>query len=452
MAFIPTTSAERAAMLDRIGVAAIEDLFHDIPSAVRFPDLDLPESLSELEAWQKMRELAERDRSTAELACFVGAGCYNHYVPAAVGAIMSRGEFLTAYTPYQAEISQGTLQFLFEFQSLTCDLLGMEVANASVYDGSTGTAEAVLMAQRLTGRERIVLAGDLHPEYRGTVETYLSARTVEIVTSSVGTADGRLEVQPVEDLIDEQTACVVVQQPSFFGRVQDLTRLAERVHAAGALLIVAVPEAISLGLLKPPGACGADIAVAEGQSLGVPMAFGGPWAGLMATRTAYVRQLPGRIVGQTVDHDGRRGFVLTLQAREQHIRREKATSNICTSQALLALGVTVYLSLLGPSGLRSAAALSHRRTQELARDVATLPGYEVLTPTPFFNEFVLRCPRPAAELREELVGHGIIGGADLGRDYPDLSDCMLLCCTELTSPEQITRFASALATLAGAGR
>jgi glycine dehydrogenase subunit 1 len=366
-------------------------------------------------------------------------------VPAAVGALMYRSEFLTSYTPYQPEMSQGTLQFLFEFQSLTCDLLGLDVANASVYDGSTAAAEAVLMAQRLTRRERVVLSGELHPEYRATIATYLSSRDLDVVTSSVELRDGGLRLQPPHELVDEKTACLVVQQPTFFGRVDELALAAQRAHHAGALLVVAVPESISLGLLKSPGACGADIAVAEGQPLGVPMSFGGPWAGLMATRSEYVRQLPGRIVGATTDQDGRQGFVLTLQAREQHIRREKATSNICTSQALLALGVTAYLSLVGPSGLRAAAGLSHQRTTELAGRLAALDGYRVLTPRPFFNEFVLECPQPGAELREQLLKQGIIGGAELGRDYPELTNCLLLCCTELTTGEQIEQLVSALA-------
>ena len=436
-------------MLSRIGVQSIDELFQDIPEAVRFPRLDLPGPLSELEAFQKMLALAKKNCHVGELACFIGAGCYNHYVPAAVGALMSRSEFLTSYTPYQPEISQGTLQYLFEFQSLVADLLGLDAANASVYDGSTGAAEAVLMAQRITKRHRVVLAGDLHPEYRATIATYLSSRDSEIATSRIERRQDQLSVQPSDDLVDDRTACVVVQQPGFFGQVRDLSHLSQRVHDAGALLIVVVPESVSLGLLKSPGAWGADIAVAEGQPLGVAMSFGGPWAGLMAAKAEYVRQMPARIVGQTLDQDGRRGFVLTLQAREQHIRREKATSNICTSQALLALGVTIYLSLLGPSGLRTAASISHQRSSELADRLETLAHYAVLTPRPFFNEFVLRCPRPGQEMRQRLLQRGILGGADLGRDYPELQDSLLLCCTELTTSDEIERLAEALADLGG---
>ena len=449
MAFLPLTDAERSAMLDRIGVASIDDLFSDIPPSVRFPALDLPAPLSELEAYQRMRSLAERNRDLGQLTGFIGAGCYNHYVPAAVLAMMGRSEFLTSYTPYQAEMSQGTLQLMFEFQSLTCDLLGLDVANASVYDGSSGTAEAVLMAQRLTRRDRVVLAGDLHPDYREVVRTYVRSRGVEVVSSAVSTRGGAIDVQSVGDLVDDRTACVVVQQPSFFGSIHDLAGLADRVHQAGALLVVAVSEALSLGLLKPPGAVGADVAVAEGQSLGVPMQFGGPWVGLMATRSQYVRQLPGRIVGATTDSEGRRGFVLTLQAREQHIRRVKATSNICTSQTLLALCVTTYLSLVGPAGLRAAAVNSHLRTVELADRLSGLAGYQVLTPRPFFNEFVLECPRPATEMRDLLLERGFVAGYDLSPLGPDFERGLLLCCTELTSSEQAEHFAAALAEVGG---
>ncbi|MCC7107515.1 MAG: aminomethyl-transferring glycine dehydrogenase subunit GcvPA [Chloroflexi bacterium] len=449
MAFLPLTDAGRQAMLETIGIPSVDDLFADVPEGLRFPALELPGPRSELEAREVMEALAAENRPLSELACFVGAGAYNHYVPAAVSNLMMRSEFLTSYTPYQPELSQGTLQFMFEFQSLVCDLLGMEVANASVYDGSTACAEAVLMAQRLTRRDHVVLAGDLHPEYRETIATYLRARDIKIETGRVERRNGRLELSDLSLNIDQETACVVVQQPGFFGSIGGLSALAELTHAAGALLVVAVPESVSLGLLKPPGAFGADIVVAEGQPLGIPPAFGGPWSGLMATRSAFVRQLPGRIVGETVDHTGKRGFVLTLQAREQHIRREKATSNICTSQTLLALANTIYLSLLGPSGLRSAAGLSHRAAVELAERVERLPGCAVLTPQPFFNEFVVSLPVPAADARCRLIEGGIVGGADLGQWLPGFEDCLLLCCTELNSRCQIDRLVSALAEIGG---
>ena len=426
-------------MLRRVGVADVDELFADVPPDVRFPPLDLPAPLSELEAWRKMHALAEQNGHAGELACFAGAGCYNHYVPAVVDDMMRRGEFLTAYTPYQPEMSQGTLQFLFEFQSLSCDLLGMDVANASLYDGSSATAEAVLMAQRLTRRDHVVLAADLHPEYRAVVETYVAGRDVEIRAARARLDAGQLLLEPVAPLLDDQTACLVVQQPGFFGAIHDLEPLARQAHEVGALLVVAVPEAMSLGLLKSPGSRGADIVVAEGQSLGIPMQLGGPWAAMMATRQEYVRQLPGRIVGQALDALGRRGFVLTLQAREQHIRREKATSNICTSQALLALGITVYLALVGPSGLRAAAGLSHQRALELSEALADIPGYFVLTRPPFFNEILVRTPHRAGAVRESMLRAGIIAGVDLSYLGPDLADCLLFCCTELTTADQIAK-------------
>jgi len=445
MGFIPISEDERQEMLARIGVADSRALFDPIPEGVRFPSLDLPPRLTEMEALAHLRELAAADLDLTRVACFVGAGAYNHFVPSVVDALISRGEFLTAYTPYQPELSQGTLQHMFEFQSLVCELTGMDIANASVYDGSTATAEAVLMAQRLTGRERVVVSGALHPEYRQVLATYLEGRGLVPLVSAVDLRAGQIVVGPAEELVDDATACVVVQQPDFFGQVRDLSGVAERCHARGALLVLVVAEAASLGLLRSPGAWGADIAVAEGQSLGMPLAFGGPYAGLMATRSQFVRQLPGRIVGQTADAQGRRGFVLTLQAREQHIRREKATSNICTSQTLLTLMATIYLSLMGPDGLRAVAQQSHDRAVYLAERCRSLPGFQVATPPPFFNEFALLCPEPAAALRDRLVAEGFIAGYDLGQAYPGLEHALLLCCTELNSRAQMDRLAEALA-------
>src|SRR5919199_1837685 len=315
---------------------------------------------------------------------------------------MAQPQFFTAYTPYQPEVSQGTLQAMFEYQSLVCDLLGQDVANASVYDGASAVGEAVLMAQRLTHRDRVVLGGSVHPQWRAVVEAYVSARGVDIATSSIS-FDTQVREERLLDLVDaDNTACVVVQQPDYFGHVRDLNGLAAAVHERGALLITAVADATSLGVLKSPGAWGADIATAEGQSLGLPLQFGGPWAGLMACKTEYVRQLPGRIAGQTTDHDGRRGFVLTLQAREQHIRREKATSNICTSQTLLAIGITAYLSLMAPAGLREVARQSHAKAGYAAQRIAGLPGYAVLTPRPFYNEFLVGTPLETSDLRHRL--------------------------------------------------
>jgi glycine cleavage system P protein (glycine dehydrogenase) subunit 1 len=378
--FTQLTPDDRAEMLSAVGIERIEQLFEDVPADVRFPTLDLPPALSELEAVRHLSQLAAQNVSVRDWPCFIGGGAYNHYSPSAVSHIMGQPNFYTAYTPYQPEVSQGTLQASFEFQSLVCELLDMDVANDSVYDGASAVGEAVLMAQRLTRRERVVLSGSLHPQWRDVVRSYVAPRGVELIASQLDPAT--LHESRVLDLVDGDTACVVVQQPDVFGHVRDLNGLSEEVHARGALLIVAVADATSLGTLKSPGGWGADIATAEGQSLGLPLQYGGPWAGLMACKTEFMRQLPGRISGQTTDHDGRRGFVLTLQAREQHIRREKATSNICTSQTLLAIGITAYMALMGPSGLREVARQSHAKAVYAADRIADLPGYGPLTKTP----------------------------------------------------------------------
>src|ERR671932_2711500 len=408
--FTQLAPVDRDAMLRTIGVERVEDLFSDVPADARFPALELPPALSELEALRHLSQLASQNVSVRDWPCFIGGGAYNHYSPAAVGHIMGQPQFFTAYTPYQPEVSQGTLQAMFEYQSLVCELFGLDVANASVYDGASAAGEAVLMAQRLTRRERVVLAGSVHPQWRAVVEAYVSARGVDIATSSIS-FDAQVREERLLDLADaDNTACVVVQQPDYFGHVRDLNGLAAAVHERGALLVIGVADATSLGLLKSPGAWGADIATAEGQSLGLPLQYGGPWAGLMACKAEFVRQLPGRIAGQTTDHDGRRGFVLTLQAREQHIRREKATSNICTSQTLLAIGITAYLSLMGPAGLREVARQSHAKASYAAERIAALPGFAVLTPRPFYNEFLVRSPLETFELRHRLVQRRILAG------------------------------------------
>jgi len=344
-------------------------------------------------------------------------------------------------------VSQGTLQAMFEYQSLVCDLFGLDVANASVYDGASAVGEAVLMAQRLTRRERVVLAGSVHPQWRQVVRSYVAARGVEIETSEISLGRDTLKEQRVLDLVDAHTACVVVQQPDFFGHVRDLNGLAGAVHERGALLVICVADATSLGVLKSPGEWGADIATAEGQSLGLPLQYGGPWAGLMACKSDYMRQLPGRIAGQTTDHDGRRGFVLTLQAREQHIRREKATSNICTSQTLLGIGITAYLSLMGPVGLREAARQSHAKAVYAAERISALTGYAVLTPRPFYNEFLVHTPRAGKQLRDELVQQKLLAGVPIEADYPELKDTLLLAFTEQNPRAEIDRLVEALGVL-----
>jgi len=442
--FTQLSPEERAEMLRVIGIERVEQLFSDVPEDARFPTLDLPPALTELEASRHLTALASRNVSVRDWPCFIGAGAYNHYVPSAVGHIMGLPAFYTSYTPYQPEVSQGTLQTMFEFQSLVCDLLGLDVANSSVYDGASAVGEAVLMAQRLTRRERVVLAGSVNPQWRDVVRAYVAARGVDMATSQISLESDGLREQRVLDLVDEHTACVVVQQPDFFGHVRDLNGLSDAVRERGALLVVGVADPTSLGLLKSPGEWGAHIATAEGQSLGLPLQFGGPWAGLMACKSEYVRQLPGRIAGQTLDHDGRRGFVLTLQAREQHIRREKATSNICTSQTLLAIGVSAYLSLMGPNGLREVARQSHAKAVYAAGRLGALAGFEVVTPRPFYNEFLLRTPHNAGWLQRELVNDKLLAGVPVGADYPGLDDALLLAFTEQNTRAEIDRLVEAL--------
>lgn len=449
MAFIPLTADEREQMLAAVGVTSVADLFADIPKEVRFPHLDVPAPLTELETVAKMSALASRNQHVGELACFVGAGAYNHYSPSVVHHLMGRSEFYTSYTPYQPEVSQGTLQYSFELQSLVCDLFEMDVANSSVYDGASGTAEAVLMALRISRRSRVVLDGSVHPEYRSVVGSYLDGRGIEMVTSEVSLGESGLQRQSATDLIDDSTACVVVQQPDFFGTIRDFSALSDRCRAAGALLVYVVGDPVSLGLLKTPGAWDADIAIGEGQGLGLPLNFGGPGVGLMTCKQQHLRQLPGRIVGQTADHDGRRGFVLTLQAREQHIRREKATSNICTSQTLLALGATIYLATMGPGGLRQAAGLSHKQARALATEVGKLSGYRVLNDGPIFNEVTVVGPTDGDTVRSELASRGIIGGYPLGRDYPGFENALVYCTTERNTPDELQRLVTGLAEIGG---
>jgi glycine dehydrogenase subunit 1 len=432
-------------MLHTVGVDSVQQLFEDVPADARFPELDLPPALTELEATRYMSELAERNVSVKDWPCFIGGGAYNHYSPSAVGHIMGQPQFYTAYTPYQPEVSQGTLQASFEFQSLVCELLGLDVANDSVYDGASAVGEAVLMAQRITRRDRILLAGSVHPHWREVVRSYLAARDVEILTTDVALRQSSLVEERLVERLDDHTACVVVQQPDVFGHVRDLNGLADAVHARGALLIVGVADPTSLGILKSPGAWGADIAIAEGQPLGLPLQFGGPWAGLMACKAEYVRQLPGRISGQTTDHAGRRGFVLTLQAREQHIRREKATSNICTSQTLLAIGITAYLSLMGPAGLRDVARQSHAKAVYAAAGISHLNGFSVLTPRPFYNEFLVQTPLETAELRHRLVEKRILAGVPLFYGTPGFERSLVLAFTEQNTRAEIDNLVTALA-------
>ncbi|HSF81017.1 MAG TPA: aminomethyl-transferring glycine dehydrogenase subunit GcvPA [Anaerolineales bacterium] len=441
--YLPHTDAERKAMLATIGVERLEELFQDVPASFRFPELNLPPALTEMEAMGEMQDLAWANESTHDLACFLGAGAYNHYIPAAVDAILRRGEFLTAYTPYQPEISQGTLRAIFDYQSLITSLTGMDVSNASHYDGATAAAEAVSLADaNFRGkRTKVVLSPSLHPHYRQTIHTYNHGSFIELAGEQVDITAGPEALIP---LIDENTALVIVQYPDFFGRIHDFTPLVDAAHAKGALVSISV-NPLSLGLLKSPGEFGADIVTGEGQSLGIPLSFGGPYLGIFATRMEYVRKMAGRLVGETVDNRGQRAYVLTLTAREQHIRREKATSNICTNQGLIALASAVYLSLLGKQGLRQVSELCYHKAHYAAQQIARLPNFALWSPEPFFHEFVVRCPAPVKEINAYLLENGILGGYDLGQDYPELENHMLVAVTEMNSREEIDMLVETLA-------
>jgi glycine dehydrogenase subunit 1 len=442
--FIPHTETDRAEMLRTIGVSSLDELFKDVPEKYRFPTLNLPPAQSEMEIAAELNETSLANESVHELACFLGAGAYNHYVPAAVDAIIRRGEFLTAYTPYQPELSQGTLQAIFEYQSNIAALTAMEVCNASHYDGATAVAEAVNMAYATFRgkRRKVILSPALNPQYRQVVRTYSEGSQVVLVGDETG-VDLKAGPESLKPLLDDQTALVVVQYPDFFGRIFDYTKLAEAAHAVGALLAISV-NPIALGLLKPPGLMNADIVTGEGQPLGIPLSYGGPYLGLFATRKEYVRKMAGRLAGETVDNRGQRAYVLTLTAREQHIRRERATSNICTNQGLMALASTVYMSLLGKNGLRQLAELCFHKAHYAAERIATLPGFSIWSPTIFFNEFVIRCPISASEITDILLDHDIIGGYDLGRDYPGLENHLLFAVTEMNTRAQIDQLVMVL--------
>ena len=442
MSYSPHTDADRAAMLAAIGVKSVADLFADVPARVRFPKLNLPGPQSEMETMRELMNLAEANADAQHNPIFLGAGAYNHYSPSVVHQMLLRGELLTAYTPYQPEVSQGTLQIIYEYQSMICALTGMEVANASHYDGATSMAEAVVMAyhHHREKRKKVILSPAIHPHYRAVVKTYMQGAGMSIV----GDEDPGNDLPQLVKMLDQDTALFIVQTPNFFGQIENLTGLAAQVHAAGALLCV-VCDPVSLGLLKPPGQYGADIVVGEGQSLGIPLSYGGPYVGFFATRKDYVRRMAGRLVGEAHDKDGQRGFVLTLATREQHIKREKATSNICTNQGLIAVAATIYLSLLGKQGLRRVAELCWHKSHYAAQEIAKVPGYSVDTSKPFFKEFVVKCPMPVKAINPLLLDEqGIIGGYDLGQDYPHLQDHMLVCVTEMNSKDEIDDFVDAL--------
>ena len=440
--YLPHTEEDRCAMLEAIGVKSTEALFVDIPAEVRMKrPLNLPPAFSEMELKSHIQELALQDRDFEESLYFLGAGAYDHYVPSVVKHIVGRSEFLTAYTQYQPEISQGYLQALWEYQSLICILTGMEMAVTSLYDGSTAMAEAAMMACSITGRNEILISRTVHPHWRDVLATYAKDR--EITIKTVDYKEGVTSMEALEEQIDEKTAAFICQNPNFFGCVEDLKQMGQMAQSKGALFIAAV-NPISLGVLEAPGALGADIVVGEGQAMGLPVSFGGPYIGFLATRDKWLRRTPGRIVGQTVDHEGTRGFVLTIQAREQHIRRDKATSNICSNEALCSLAVAVYLSALGREGIRQVAELCLQKAHFAQKTITAVPGFKPVFSQPFFNEFVIRCPLPPSELNAELREAGVVAGLDLGKYYPELEGCMLTAVTEKRTRDEIELLAGML--------
>lgn len=444
MRYLPQTAESRRDMLSRIGVGGIDDLFQDVPADLRNPEFPtLSDHLGELAVERRLADYAAQSVSPAEVPSFLGCGTYRHHIPATVDHLIQRSEYLTAYTPYQPEISQGTLQTLFEFQTQVAMITGMEVANASMYDGATATAEAVLMAHRVAKKKtRTVVSGNLNPHYADTTRTMLRYTDFELAFGDATPASD----EDLLSLVDDNTAAVVVQNPDVFGRVRDLTPLADELHQRGVLLIVSVTEALSLGLVASPGEMGADIVVGEGQSIGVATSFGGPHVGLFACRQKYVRQMPGRLAGETVDQDGRRGFVLTLNAREQHIRREKATSNICTNAGLCSLAFSIHMSLLGEAGFTGLAEVNHRAASAVADRLASIDGVELLTDA-FFNEFTVKLNRPAAPIVDQLAREGVLAGIPASRLYGDgagVDDLLILAVTELNTEDDVATLEAAL--------
>lgn len=438
--YVPNTDADRSEMLAGLGLNTIEELFSDIPESVRLKrELELPKAMSEMELMQYMKRLGAENRNTGDNVCFLGAGAYDHYIPSVVGHIISREEFYTSYTPYQPEISQGMLQAIFEYQTMICELTGMEVSNASLYDGATALAEAASMALRATGRGRTLVSAAVHPEYREVLRTY--ARFNGSVYKEIGLKDGKTDLEELQAGLDGDTAAVILQSPNFFGLIEDMKEVPELAHKNGSLAIACV-DPVSLGILKSPGEYGFDIAVGDGQPLGNPLSFGGPYLGFLAASGALVRRVPGRIVGQTVDSKGQRGFVLTLQAREQHIRREKAVSNICSNQSLNALAAAAYLTVMGREGLNKVADLCLQKSHYACEKLIATGRFTKAFKGGFFKEFVLRSSEPVAGLNARLLQNNIIGGLELGRYYPEMQDCWLVAVTEKRTRNEIDRLAN----------
>jgi glycine dehydrogenase subunit 1 len=447
MRYIPHTETDIRDMLSAIGIKEIGELFHSIPEALRLEaPLDLPPALPEADLTQALNQLASRNVNLEECAVFLGAGAYRHFTPSVVNHLLLRGEFLTSYTPYQPEVSQGTLQAIFEFQSFVCMLTGMEIANASVYDGASSLAEAVLMAHRVNNRNEVLMARTVHPEYRQVVETYTRGIDFKI-TEVPYQKNGQTDLEFVRQHVTDDTSSVVIQSPNFFGIVEQYAELGEFLKEKETLLIVVVAEATSLGILKPPGERGADIVAGEGQGWGLPVSYGGPHVGFFATQEPFFRQVPGRIVGETVDRAGQRSYALTLATREQHIRREKATSNICTNQGLCALAATIWLAAMGKQGVREVALQNLKTANALKDKLQQLKGFGLRFLADTYNEFVLECPGPAQELHAKLLEANIVAGLPLGNFYPELDNCLLLCATEMNSLESIDHFADQLGSL-----
>ncbi len=445
MSYIPNTDKEREEMLKKIGVSSFEELLSEVPEGLKLKtELNLPPPLSELEVRRELKQLSEQNLNMESHVSFLGGGAYDHYIPSVIDHVISRPEFYTAYTPYQAEVSQGTLQTIYEYQTMICELTNMEVSNASMYDGASALAEAAQMARGTTGRDTIVVSDAIHPHYLQVVETYSKGLTVPM--KKVPIEDGRTDLESLSRSIDENTAALLVQHPNFFGCLEEAEEASSIAHSKGALLVVAV-DPISLGLLKPPGDYHADICVGEGQALGIPVSLGGPFLGLFATRREYLRQMPGRLIGRTVDTDGKPGYVMTLQTREQHIRREKATSNICTNEGLCALAACVYLTIMGRKGLREIAELCLQGSHYLAEGVKKLKGFRLPYKTPFFKEFVVECPIPAATVISELLEKGFLAGVDLGRFRDEWKNHLLLAVTEKRTKEEMDRFLDQLSKL-----
>ena len=441
MTYVANTTADQTAMLETIGLDSVQALFEVVPKSVRFPKLNLPRPLSEMEVLAELERMADENAEANHYSWFLGAGAYNHFVPSVVSQLQMREEFYTAYTPYQPEASQGTLQAIFEYQSMVAELTGLEVVNASHYDGATSLAEAAIMSANATKgqRTKILVSPNVHPEYREVLKTYLQGTNLTVV----GDEEPENNLETLVGMLDNETACLIVQSPNFFGELEEVAGLADAVQTAGALFVMHV-DPISLGLLKPPAQYGADIVTGEGHSLGNNLNFGGPYLGIFATTNKLIRRMPGRVVGQTVDTEGKRGFVLTLSTREQHIRREKATSNICTNQGLIALGAAIYLAAMGKQGLRKVAELCYHKAHYAAAEIDQLDGYEVINRRPFFKEFVVRCPKPAGEIARQLNEQKILPGYELSRSYPERTHELLVCVTEMNSATQIDQLVNAL--------